>query len=82
MIDVRLATNAAVEYLKQFFPDVNNVQLEEVEISEDEKFWMVTLSYDDTDRFGMTYNRSRKYKIFKIDSNTGGVLSMKIRELS
>ncbi len=82
MIEVRVATTAAVDYLKQFFPDANNVQLEEIEISEDEKFWTVTLSYDDNDRFGMSYNRSKKYKIFKIDANTGGVLSMKIRELS
>jgi hypothetical protein len=82
MIEVRVATNAAVEYLKQFFPDANNVQLEEIEISEDERFWTVTLSYEDNDRFGMAYNRQKKYKIFKIDANSGGVLSMKIRELS
>ncbi len=81
MIDVRIATNAAVEYLKQFFPEAGNVQLEEIEISEDDRFWTVTLSYDESDRFGMAYNRAKKYKIFKIDANTGGVLSMKIREL-
>ncbi len=82
MIDVRVATNAAVEYLKQFFATANNVQLEEIEISEDERFWSVTLSYDDADRYSVNFNRDKKYKIFKIDANTGSVLSMKIRELS
>ena len=81
MIDVKLAINAAVDYLKQFFPEVNAIQLEEVEISEDEKYWSVTLSYEESDRY-INYNRTRKYKIFKIKSDTGGVLSMKIRELS
>lgn len=82
MVDVRVATNSAVEYLKQFFPNANNVQLEEIEISEDEKFWSVTLSYDDGDRYSVNFNREKKYKIFKIDATSGGVLSMKIRELS
>lgn len=85
MIEVNDATNIAAEYLKKLFPDANNMQLEEVEISEDEKFWNVTLSYeyyDPANPSAMLFNRKRKYKIFRINANTGDVLSMKIRELS
>ena len=82
MIDVKVAANAGAEYLKQLFPDAKNIQLEEVEISEDEKFWSVTLSFDDGDNYSLHFNRAKKYKIFKINANTGNVQSMKIRELS
>ena len=51
MIDVKIAANAGVDYLMQFSPNATNVQLEEVEISDDEKFWTVTLSYDNQDKF-------------------------------
>ena len=83
MIEVKAAANAAVAYLKQIFEEANTIQLEEVEISDDEKYWLITLSFDQKDKYGNSYsNRSRKYKTFKIDATTGNVLSMKIRELS
>lgn len=81
MIDVKTAANASVEYLRQLVPDANNVQLEEVEISEDEKFRSITVSFYDGDTYNVNFNRERKYKILKIDADTGNVQSMKIREL-
>ncbi len=82
MIDVKMAANASVEYLRQLLPNVNNVQLEEVEISEDEKFWSITVSFYDSDTYNMNFNKGRKYKVLKIDADTGNVQSMKIRVLS
>lgn len=83
MINVSLASTAAVEYLKNVFPDATQIQLEEVEITDDKRYWIITLSYDNPDRlYSSLMNRNRKYKIFKIDAENGEVLSMKIRELS
>ncbi len=81
MIDVRQAALAANDYLKGFYPEASNIKLEEVELFEDEEVWSITLSYDSNDRFSVNFNRQREYKIFRLNSTDGRVLSMKIREL-
>lgn len=74
----------AAEYLKSFFPDADKIQLEEIEITDDDQFWNITLSYEGSDLpSGNIWigARSRKYKIFKIDAASGNVRSMKIRDM-
>lgn len=57
--------------------------LEEIEMSKDERFWLVTIGYnaqrprkENLPRFLQV--PMRKLKVFKVDAATGRVLSMKI----
>ncbi len=84
MVDVKYATQNAFKYLKELQEgDIQGILLEEVEITEDEKFWLITLSFlDPEQRVPEILNiPRRKYKIFKINSTTGQVVSMKIRKI-
>jgi hypothetical protein len=84
MIDVKEASDKAKEHLACFFPDAEKVQLEEVELTEDKAHWFITLSYE-----GVSYSvassllvgKSVRYKIFKLDAESGAVISMKIRDI-
>lgn len=84
-IDVKAAAHLAAEYFTSLFPNVDKILLEEVELSEDRKYWFITLSYvsplDETLVAVFPVNKPRKYKQFKIESENGQVLSMKIREV-
>ena len=46
-MEVKEATDKAVNYLTNFYPEADRVKLEEVEITDDNKFWNITLSYDE-----------------------------------
>lgn len=84
MINVKEASNKAKEYLVSFFPDAEQVQLEEVELSGDKTHWLITLSYEGVSASvasSMLVGKSVLYKIFKLDAETGEVLSMKIRDI-
>ena len=84
MIDVKEATQKVKEYLVSFFPEAEKVQLEEVELTDDKSHWHITLSYE-----GMSHSvassllvgKSVRYKIFKLDAESGEVVSMKIRDI-
>jgi len=99
-IDVRGAVFAAREYLKSVMAllteseeQIKDLRLEETELSEDEKYWLITLSYDipvpayrdylrgliDTSSDVQT-KYERHYKTFKIETQTGQVKSMKVPE--
>lgn len=90
-IDVKDAAKAAAEYFVELYPDTqySDLMLEEVELSEDEKHWLITLSYASEppppppSGLEKLFSKqgSRKYKIFKIDAATGKVEAMKIRSL-
>jgi hypothetical protein len=83
-MDAKEATEKAVEYFKQFYPTVEKVKLEEVEISDDEKYWNIVLSYEDSEATPLSYlqiGQQRIFKIFKIDAETGNVKSMKIKNI-
>lgn len=84
MIKVKEATDKAKEYLESFFPDAEQVQLEEVELSGDKTHWLITLSYEGVSTSvasSMLVGKSLLYKIFKLDAETGEVISMKIRDI-
>ncbi len=95
-INVRDATNAAISFLGEVTDkmgrELSNIRLEEVELSEDEKTWFITLGYDrlisreqspfeppSLSNFKTSTPLKREYKIFQINSQDGAVKSMKIR---
>ncbi|MBW4611798.1 MAG: hypothetical protein KME21_00650 [Desmonostoc vinosum HA7617-LM4] len=89
MIDVKTAVNAAYEYIKSLqdimgysLPDL---RLEEVELSEDKGLWLITLGFDREKVTRNLFNSSRQiervYKLFRINSETGEVEAMKIRQV-
>lgn len=84
MINVKEATDKAKEYLLSFFPEAEQVQLEEVELTGDRAYWLITLSYEGLSSSvasSMLVGKSLLYKIFKLDSESGEVISMKIRDI-
>jgi hypothetical protein len=84
MINVKEATDKAKEHLVAFFPDAEQVQLEEVELSADKTHWLITLSYEGLSSSvasSMLVGKSLLYKIFKLDAKQGEVISMKIRNI-
>ena len=57
--------------------------LEEIEMSKDERFWLVTIGYNQRRPRNENLPKflevpMRKLKVFKVDAATGRVLSMKI----
>jgi hypothetical protein len=84
MIDVKEATQKAREYLLTFFPEAEKVQLEEVELTEDKAHWFITLSYEGISHSvasSLLVGKSIRYKLFKLDAESGDVISMKIRDI-
>ena len=84
MINVKEATDKAREYLQAFFPEAENVQLEEVELTGDKAYWLITLSYEGVSNSvasSLLVGKTVLYKIFKLDAETGTVISMKIRDI-
>lgn len=88
MITIKRAIEIAANHLKEFYPAAEKITLEEAEVSEDDKFLLITLGYLDRDDPGANaliqalgaFDRAKKYKVFKIARDTGDVRSMKIRE--
>jgi hypothetical protein len=85
-VDVKSAVQLAFEYLKSFQDfmgsQLENLRLEEVELSDNEPFWLITLGFDvptDGEFFGP--KQRREYKLLKVNSETGQVQAMKIREV-
>lgn len=92
--DVRTAVGLARNYLSSIQDlisfEIQDIRLEEVELSEDEKNWFVTLGYDLPKpafqnplipEMIKQVELERHYRILKINAETRKVESMKIREL-
>ena len=80
MIDVNQAVQNANEYLQVFYPSVLNPMLEEVELNDEKKQWLITLSFvneEDKKEPVSLYARQRIYKIFVINAKDGLVVGMK-----
>ncbi len=95
-IDVRSAVEAARSYLQQVMDQlvdtaypIQGLRLEETELSENKKYWLITLGFDrpigehiEPLQFSSNNRKyERTYRIFKINAQTKEVKSMKIREL-
>ena len=88
-MDVKEAVKSAITCIRELFESEkpSNIGLEEVNFNENEKVWEVTIGFSRS----WDYPRGiiaglqeplpkRQYKVVKIDSNTGEVKSIKIRE--
>ena len=91
-IDAKRAVAIAMKYFIELFPDMAraSVLLEELEGSDDEDYWFVTIGFDSqrpvhaapgkaVEAFFAA--RPRKYKTFKVSTSSGKVTSMKIRTI-
>jgi hypothetical protein len=91
-VDARQAAGSAFEYFNALFSRTSGlldsepfVDLEEIELSKDGRYWLVTLGFNarrpkDTRLPDFLRVPLRKLKVFKVDAVTGRVLSMKIPE--
>jgi len=84
-IDVKSAAHIAASYLLELIPAVRNrnVLLEEVDQTDDGRYWLITLGYNGfaTGAAILRPGSGREYKTFKLDARTGKVLKMKIRSI-
>lgn len=90
MIDVKNAANAATSYLKDIYgtADIGDLMLEEVELSENEQHWLITIGLSRPklqksliQEVLNSGERERIYKVIKVRAMDGKPLSMKIREV-
>ena len=87
MLDVKEATQVALSYFEDLYGEdaFSNVLLEEVEREEDDDtpYWLITIGFTETKSGGpmSALASNRRYKRFKVDAETGEVLSMKIRSV-
>lgn len=83
LISAKDAVIAASRYFTEVTGITSGVSVEELELTEDGKNWIVTLGY--LEYAGIVPIMQRRqdmiYKTFKVDARTGAVMSMKIREL-
>ena len=86
MIDVKEATGIALSYFEDLYGEdaFSNVLLEEVERDEEDgtSYWLITIGFtEQKQEVGPLgpFASSRRYKRFRIDAETGEVVSMKIR---
>ena len=86
-LEVREAVAAAKRYCQTLFPK-SAITLEEVEVSDREDHWFITLGVHDPDvalfnhalkNSPFAHRPPTKLKVFKVDAVTGRVVSMKIR---
>jgi hypothetical protein len=93
-ISVRRAVAKAMSAVKELYVGVNTVDLalEEVEMSEDGHYWLITLGFflpskrpvspfESVLRKAHEQGFERRYKLFKVDAATGKVEAMKIRSV-
>ena len=87
MIDVNEASRKAIDHLIDLYPDhdLGKILFEEAELTDDDKFWLITLSYKSPVAAGgvgqSMFVGDRSYKVFKILAETGEIRSIKNRTL-
>jgi len=88
MIDVKQAVQVASDFIKQLYgaDQLQQLTLEEVELTDDDRFWLVTLGFSRPELASpleafATAKQRREYKILKIHADSGKVQAMKIREV-
>jgi hypothetical protein len=82
MIDVTQAVRTAKEYVAGLFSseNISDIRLEGVELSDDEKFWHVTVGFLRAKELSgglvSALHRERDYKQVKINAETGEVRAL------
>ena len=92
MIDVKRAVSKAMGYLRDMYTieEFKDVLVEEVDVSEDNEFWNVTIGFTRRQEstsggpmatlIGQSAEYKREYKVFQIDAETGDLHSMRSRK--
>lgn len=86
MIEVKQAIKISQDYIKELYSgdEIRDLSLEEIEVTEDSKFWLVTLAF--TKQMTQPLNPidamtgpkyARFFKELKIETESGQVRSMK-----
>ena len=86
LVNVKAAVELARGYLSEVLQvPSSQMLLEEIELSDDQQFWLITLSFPGA-RFSpvevMAGLANREYKIVKLRTDTGDLVSIKIRTLA
>lgn len=83
---MKQAVRIAHDYFRELYEgrEVEDLRLEEVELSEMGDCWYVTLGFNEPSRragfAGVLGVPPREYKVFKINAGSGAVQSMKMRK--
>lgn len=91
MVDVKKAVDTARSQINKVYgQEPANLQVEEIEQSEDSKYWLITLGFNapppmsgqnELQKISFALRPPvRVYKVFKIAAETGEFISMKMRE--
>jgi hypothetical protein len=93
MVEVQQAVQIALQYVDKLFggDTAKQLQLEEVELSDDERHWFITIGFNQPVTFegdflsealkSITRPRvERKYKVIDVDAKSGKVRAVKIRQ--
>jgi hypothetical protein len=92
MVDVKQAVGKAMAYLRDMYQieQFKDVLLEEVDLSEDNKYWNVTIGFTRRQEsisggpmatlIGQSSEFKREYKVFQIDAKSGDLRSMRSRK--
>lgn len=80
------AVEASAKYYFAVVPKEEQMPLnfEEIEMSADKKYWLVTLSHKDPGPSVYTLypgNDNKQYKVFTVDAHTGETISIKAKKL-
>lgn len=93
MLTVKEAVQAAEKWVRDLYPKsaLQHLRLEEVELSDDERYWYITLGWVEPAIRENALTAAlrqdirvlpRVYKTLEVDTETGAVKSMKIREVA
>lgn len=84
MIDVKQAVTAALKQFNEVFSPLGytDVLLEEVEPSEDDRYWSITFGYHEPTEATFKAFASKNYKTVKVDAESGQARAIKIRVLA
>lgn len=80
-VNVSTAVKIATKYFDQLFQHpYSDLAVEEIELTDDRRKWLVTLGYVLTDpAMPFITKSSREFKVITIDAETGEPTSMKIK---
>ena len=84
LLSVKDAVGKARNYLSEVLQvPLSQVLLEEVELSEDQQFWLIAFSYPapEGSSLQLLLGGNRAYKVVKLHADTGEFVSVKIRTL-
>ncbi|MDR1819553.1 MAG: hypothetical protein LBR15_04805 [Methanobrevibacter sp.] len=86
MIDTKQAIESSINYIRDVYEQLPDLRVEEIELSDNEEFWIITLGWDEIKKNNnleqamnpLFRGVKRAYKTFFVDSESGDIKKMKI----